>query len=270
MKKKNAIALAAGALVFGMCSGAFAASVNVTDNYWGGEATSNHGAVVPADVLGGVRYGVSGLVATKTGDDLEVVISTDYANSIGAGGTHIGSLFIGNGENISPGALLAGADTTTDTFTADTDRYSYVFDFDIPNADVKLGGSGTGTLSKLNETGSDVELSSGTTYRKNQAVDRIGDATAAGVGNWKVTDGTVTFTVKDFFTLGGINQTALTLAWTMSCANDIILGVANLGRRGPGEGEPPNVAETPIPAGAVLLLSGLAGLGAFGRRKAKS
>lgn len=267
MKKKNAIALAAGVLAFGMCGGAFAASID--DIYWGGEATSNHGAVAPADVLGGVRYGVSGLVATRVGDSLEVVISTDYANSIGAGGTHIGSLFIGDGDNLSPGALLAGADTVTDTFTADTDRFSYVFDFDIPNAEVRLGGSGTATLSALNGTGSDVELSTGTTYRKNQAVDRIGDARALGIGSWKVTNGAVSFTVDDFFNLDGINRTALTLAWTMSCANDIILGVASLGRRGPGEGTPP-VAETPIPAGAVLLLSGLAGLGAFGRRKAKS
>jgi hypothetical protein len=263
MKKKNAIALAAGALAFGMCGEAFAASID--DIYWGGEATSNHGAVAPADVLGGVRYGVSGLVATKTGGDLEVVISTDYANSIGAGGTHIGSLFIGNPSNLAESALGTGVDTITDTFSADTDRFSYVFDFDIPNADVKLGGSGSGTLTKLNGSGDDVELSSGTTFRKNQAVDRIGVASTEKIGEWKVTAGAVTFVIKDFFSLNGIG-TAVTLAWTMSCANDVILGVAGFG---PRDGNPPPT-ETPIPAGAVLLLSGLAGLGAFGHRKSKS
>ncbi len=264
MNKKHAISLAAGVLAFACCDSAIAAPVNITDSYWGGEAISSSGPIAATDVIGGVRYGVSGLVATRTGGDLEVVINTDYADSIGATGTRVGSLFIGNPSSLSLDDGATGAATATDTFTANPERFSYILDYDIPNADVKLGGSGTATLSKLKGNGSDVELSSGSTFRKDQAVDRIGDARAERVGEWKVTAGAVTFVIKDFFSLNGVG-TAVTLAWTMSCANDVILGVASFG---PRDGLPP--VDTPIPAGAVLLLSGLAGLGAFGRSKAKA
>ncbi len=263
MNKKHAIALAAGVLAFGTWDSAFAASVNLTDNYWGGDATSPSGPTAPADVIGGVRYGVSGLVVTQTGADLEVVVNTAYADNIGATGTRIGSLFIGNPEYLSLADGATDAATATDTFTANPERFSYIFDFDIANADVRLGDSGTATLWKLSGTGDDVVLSNGTTFRKNQAVDRSGGSATGVIGTWKVTAGAITFNIKDLFALDGVNSSALTLAWTMSCANDVILGVASLPPQGID-------AETPIPAGAVLLLSGLAGLGAFGRRKAKS
>jgi hypothetical protein len=261
MTKKTALAVVAGVLTFGVGASAQATPVPLADNYWGGEATSGSGPITNSEIIGGSRYSVTGLTAERVGNNLNVSISTNYADNIGAGGTRIGSLFIGNPDSLN----LAGDEPfKTDTFVADPGRFSYVFDYDIANADVKLGGSGGATLYSLDGTGADVEKSFGTTFRKGQAIDRTGGGLTNVIGEWRVTAGTVTFEIKDFFALNGlpaIYNTSLTLAWTMSCANDVILGVAEI---------PKNSIATPLPAGAMLLLSGLAGLGVLGRRKRKS
>jgi hypothetical protein len=262
MTNKIALAMVAGVLTLGVGGSASATPVALTDTYWGGEPTSGGGPISNSEIIGGSRYSVSGLTAERVGNDLNVVISTNYADNIGAGGTRIGSLFIGDPRNLN----LTGAepDHQTDTFAADTDRFSYVFDYDIANADVRLGDTGGATLWSLDKTGGDVEKSFGTTFRKNQAIDRAGGAATGVIGQWRVTAGTVTFEIKDFFALSGlpaIYNTSLTLAWTMSCANDVILGVVEI---------PKNSIETPLPAGAALLVSGLLGLGALGRRNKKS
>ncbi len=264
MTNKFALAAVASALTLVVTGSAYATPVDLADTYWGGDPTAAGGPIANVDVIGGPRYSVTGLTSERDGANLNVTISTNYADNIGAGGTRIGSLFIGDPRNLNLAGT--GPEFQTDTFTADTDRFSYVFDFDIANADVRLGDSGSGSLWALDGTGSDVIKSSGTTHRANQAVDRSGGTATSVIGQWKVAAGAVTFEIKDFFALNGlpaIYQTALTLAWTMSCANDVVLGTVDSSLKD-------NPLETPLPAGAALLLSGLAGLGAISRRKKKA
>jgi hypothetical protein len=95
-----------------------------------------------------------------------------------------------------------------------------------------------------------------------QAFDVGSGATDTGVnGTWSIGNGTLTFNIANFFALQGVPTTALTLAWAMSCANDVILGEVQFPSGGNND--------VPLPAGLVLLLSGLAGMGALGRSRKK-
>jgi hypothetical protein len=261
----------AGAILAGVMTSA-ASAATVSDNYWGGIRPSGTG-----DVIGGSNFEVTNMVVERIGDDLNVVINTNYANVAGSAaalGTRMGSLFIGDPGNLD----LAGAGPYAgDTFAADTNRFSYAFDFTTKtgldgfaaNSTITANSSGTGTLYSLAPDGSNVRQSFGnpSQFRTGQAVDVLtggaNAATSTGVnGTWSVGAGNVTFNIADFFTLNGlpaIYQTSLTLAWTMSCANDVILNVVTLDKD--------SIPDAPIPAGAALLISGLMGLGALGRKK---
>ena len=261
-KKISSVALAVGALAVGAATQSIAAPVVVADTYWGGNYAT------PTEVIGGSQFAVSSLSAEKVGNNLVVTINTAYADVAGTSaalGTRMGSLFIGDPTKLN----LSGADApqyNTDTFAGDTDRFSYAFDYDVANLDVKTGQSGSGSLWALKGDGSDVRQSFGNVFRSGQAVDVLtagaNAATDTGVnGTWSVGAGAVTFSIADFFTATNLG-TALTLAWSMSCANDIILTTVDLA----GDTNP----DVPLPAGAALLLSGLAGLGIVGRRAKKA
>jgi hypothetical protein len=256
MSKLNVIGFAAGALALCASTGAFAAPVVLSDTYWGG--TPNDSGV--NEVIGGPAYAISGLTAERVGNDLNVVINTNYANNIGAGGTLIGSLFIGDPAKLNYNGAGAGPQFRNDTYSADTDRFGYVFDFDVANNTI-TGGTGTGSLFSLNGNGTDVQRSFGSIFRADQAIDRTGGVDTGVYGNWTIGSGSVSFNISNFFGLAGVPSTALTLAWAMSCANDVILGVVEL---------PKNTNDVPLPAGVLLLLSGLAGMGALGRSRKKA
>jgi hypothetical protein len=251
MKKNIAMLAVLSAVSIAAAGAGQASSVTVADTYVGGNLSSG------VDSLGGSHFEVSGLTATRTGNSLSVVISTNYANFVGDSATQIGSLFIGNAANLNLAGT--GPDYNTDTFVADTDRYGYVFDYDIANSAVTGGASGAGTLYSLAGDGSDVRLSFGNVKRTLQAVDRTGGTATGTVGTWAIGAGTVTYNIADFFAIAGM-PTSLTLAWAMSCANDIILTTVNL----PADQSP----DVPLPAGLLLLGSGLGGLGFLSRRRA--
>ena len=278
MKKFVKFAAAAGLLASAAVTNVQAAPVTVLDTYWGG----NDGSV-NADVVGATSvFDIASMVVDRVGNNLKVVINTNYANHVGNLGTRLGALFLGDptklnfntaGGTTAPGA--AGSPKYgSDVFTADKDRFGYAFDFDTTNPGNLSVKTGTGSLWDLREDGTDVVLSSASGgFRSGQAVDvNHAKATDTGVdGTWSITTnssgpGQISFNITNFFslsTLPAIYKTSMTLAWAMSCSNDIILASVRV----PKDSTP----GVPVPAGAVLLLSGLAGLGAMGRmRKAKA
>ncbi len=231
-----------------------AGAVTVIDEYWGG-------GVIPAfyqDVQAGPHYEIDSMVAERSGTDLLVTVNTDFVNHIGDADIIMGSLMIGRGE---VGFAGTGPRYETDTYFGDPDRFNYMFDYDIANSAV-TGGNGTGKLYAIGGVADVVE----TTLRKEQVYDRKpGAGTDTGIkGTWSIAKGpaigAVTFKILDIFSLAGIDSTSLILSWTMSCGNDVVIGSAlNLGNG--------STASTPIPAGALLLFSGLGALGFSSRRR---
>jgi hypothetical protein len=243
-----------------------AAPVTYADTYWGGNAPNGFGDVVANN--GDHRFDITSMTVDRVGNNLLVSIATNYANAVGALGTRLGSLFIGDPTKLNYNGAMTGNGAApkyaNDTFTADTDRFSYAFDYDIANPNSMAIKSGTGSLFALKGNGSDVLLSNANGgFRHNQAVDINGKAKDTGLnGLWSFGSGNVNFTITDFFTLKGLPSTGLTLAWAMSCSNDIILATVAI----PGNSTP----DVPLPAGLLLFGSGLSGLGFIGRQKRKA
>jgi hypothetical protein len=253
MKFRHVVpAFIAGALFAGFTVSAQAASVTIADTYWGGTPTTG----VDAAIVGGPEYDISSMTAERNGQDLTVSVFTNYVNHIGIADTQMGSLFIGSGN---PGFDGVGPEYTTDTYVNNPTRFSYIFDYNDANVNI-TGGSGDGKLYAISGPG-DVQLSFGDVRRANQGVDRAdGKGTATGIdGKWTITtgaNGSVSFSIANFFNTG-IDSTSLVLAWAMTCANDIIISnPISLARTG---------SEVPLPAGAWLLVTALAGMGALGR-----
>ena len=238
------------------------------DTYWGGNDGTYNADVVAAP--GDTRFNITSMEVTRAANNLIVVVNTNYSGTnVGALNTNVGALFIGDPLALNFNGGGAAPQYNDDVFTADTDRFKYVFDYDTTpdNTSPPANQSGSGSLYTLNGTGSDVVLSNGNgQIRSNQAVD-IKDsaktlAADTGInGTWEIGVGTITFNISNFFTLAGLPSTGLTLAWAMTCANDIILAQVVI----PGG----NTPEVPLPAGLLLLLSGLTGLGFLGRLKSR-
>lgn len=278
--------IGAALMLTGFAGSAQALPLNTVDAYWGGTYSS------PTDTIGNIPpFQIYSADVSQSGNDLVVKMNTAYSGSqVGNLGTTLGDLFLGtlaaldyNGTD-DDGVGDSGLHKN-DTFTADTNRFSHALHFDTApltttnNTTPNQGG--TSSLYSLNGAGTDVVLSQDVTsggFRSNQAVsiyttnpDGAGPKVAAtdtGInGTWSTVAGSVTFTISGFFTNaalgapGGIYATGLTLAWAMSCANDIMVWQVPLSG---------GAGEVPLPAGLILLLSGLGGLGFLGRFKAKS
>ena len=247
-----------GALVgaLGLCATAGVASAaTFADTYIGGDPTGS--GFIGADVIGDSNFQTHSMDVQRINNTLRVVINTNYSDKpastvLGYLGTNIGSLFIGDT------AKLDITDQNTDDYVSDKDRFSWVFDFDTnPVAGVQ-GQGGSGSLYAIDDSKVVLSHASGI-FRANQAVgyNQGAQATLAS-GRWQVGVGTVTFTIQDFFTSVAV-PSSLTLAWAMSCANDVILAQVPLS----------SIPNVPLPAGGLLLLTGLLGVGFLGRLKTK-
>jgi len=265
MRKFGIVGLSVIAGLFAAGASAQAAPIVIDDTganaYWGGNDGSWN-----ADIVGDSGFEIFSLSADKVGANLVVVVNTNFVD--GYEGNSLGALFIGNPAKLNLNDGNGGAGTgphyNDDIYKGavqdDTDRFSYAFDFDA--------SGNTGTLYDLAENGSDVVRSYppvlNAQIRKGQAVDVNGFAVDSGVdGTWSIGGGQITFTIKNFFNIATIQTwSGLTLAWAMSCANDVVLGVVQF----PGG----NIPDVPVPASMLLLFSGLAGLGFLGRRRMKA
>lgn len=274
--------LLAGLCLTAFVSGAQSAPVVVDDSvlatsYWGGNETNGWGndEIVGTDST----FGINGMTVNQVGTTLNVVIDTFYSGTnIGNLGTTLGALFLGETSKLNYNLGDGGAPQyKSDTFAGDVDRFSHVLDF---NGAVTNGvasqtpGANSATLYSLIGDGTDVVQSFGNgIIRAGQAVDvtaarKATAGAAVGSGDWAQETGKITFNIYNFFAPGGLGAagglyaTGVTLAWAMTCANDVILA------RIPISGG--STGEVPLPAGVVLLLSGLLGLGFLGRFKAKS
>ncbi len=272
-------AAAAGLMLAGLTGQAHA--VTILDTYIGG---NNPASFVGADVVAGAgdtRFNITSMDVTRLGNSLNIVINTNYSGeNVGAGGTTLGDLFLGQIGNLSSTAFS----NTNDTYVADKDRFSHVFDFnEAPNtgpsnafytndAPANQGGNATlYTLLSGASLGTDVlltqDLVSGG-IRRDQAVDiketAKTAATKPATGTWSTTAGSVTFNIADFFlastlgAVGGMYNTGLIIGWGMTCANDYILAEVVFRR----DNIPTDV---PLPAGLLLFVSALAGIGVAGR-----
>ncbi|HUQ38256.1 MAG TPA: hypothetical protein VM144_17945 [Aestuariivirga sp.] len=279
MRILTPIAVISGLLLSGVAGESQAAPLNYVDTYWGGDDGS-----LNRDVIGSIsQFEIFSLDVERVLNNLVVTINTNYSGAnVGALGTKVGALFIGdpaklnyNGSSVGTGAAPT---YNNDVFTNDKDRFSYAFDFDLANPGTPGIQNGTGALYQLSGTGSDVLLSQNLTpsgdFRRDQAVDirqtvtadqlRAGKTAAVDTGlngSWAIGANSVSFSITNFFggSLPGLYSTSLTLAWAITCANDVILTTAIF----PGQGP----SEVPLPAGLTLLLSGLLGLGFLARGK---
>lgn len=260
-----ALIVSASALTF--TTSAQAAPMNFGDNYIGG--TASNSSFDGADVIGSnAGFNTTGAIVDRSGDDLVVRILTNYADNVGSLGTSLGALFIGDDTPLTVAQL--GANTDNDTFVGNESRFNYALDFNSrpgsSNSSSSL--SGGATLFGLNGTGSDVELSSVSSgaFREDQAV-RPDGAQSVGTGSWTLSGANkyVEFVIDDFFATTGSpidagTQNGFVFAWAMSCANDVIMGIVPAGSF---------ANPVPLPAGFILLLSGLLGVGWLGRSRGK-
>jgi hypothetical protein len=272
---------------------AFATDVSgekIMDNYIGAGHRS--------DVNGGMsRYDIDKMLVSRDGTTLSVDIFTSFYDDIGNNGIKLGDLFMAadedlNGTATSPwnpnGNQPNKGDRYTDSATDSNTGTDWNYVYDLSGA--RKFTSGTGQLKSgfgSNQVVSSSDLH-GTSSRDNQAVmladrssDIVHDSSSWSVDNrasyqlthtyrsrrsnsyqnYNVDYGKVSFSFDVSGTaLATANQIAF--RWAMTCANDIIEGVASFAPQGGGS--------TPVPEPETIVLMLLAMAGFTYRRKVKN
>jgi hypothetical protein len=269
---------AIGAL-FVFSSHASADTVYIADTYSGGINQYNGaGDIIANDTSSNTSpFSVFGMDVTRSGADLSVKVYTNYVNNIGTLNTGMGALFIGaTTPTFAPGG---GPTQSTDTFRDDPARFQWAVT--MPTTPSLSGGlaNGVSSLTSLPGTLAAVQQSynpnptdiNGSTFRAGQAVGVIAGAPGVGTvpgatASWSIKAGSpagdnklnyVEFDILNFYGPGTVDvSSALTIAWAMTCANDVILALV----------PPGNVDTVPLPAGLPLFVGGLGLLGLLGNR----
>jgi hypothetical protein len=260
-------ALALGALASACAFGdarAFFIDDTGVNAYWGGDLFG--GSPTTGDIVGNSSFEIFNATVDRVGTTFRVVISTNYNPLTSTpGGTGFGTLFIGPGPFTPTGT----GNHPGDTFLDGPGRFSHVLVFPHNPALIPgVGGGGTADLKPLVGDGSDVQLSfppppfGPAAVRNDQAVGYTGGAATLLSGSWSFVDGpgsspnTLTFQI---FGENGLFGSDVTIAWAMTCANDVIAG----------SGAPGIIDEVPLPAGFILMGSMLLGAGGVAKWRSR-
>ncbi len=268
---RNLPSILSGMLLFGLSSTVNAATTWIDD--------SN------SDGIGGSTYEITKMrVDWDSSNNVNVKIYTGFAGhaSDGTDNNHdnigYGDLLIGTNPNFSPAGNLNPNEGTNWTDNGTTWDYAFMLDQNDYNYDGARHNHGD----QFNKPGYLVAFNDGrdTYNEKNTASDWWSGAvgqdredevvtsafydrqtTVLDEGLWSAnkSDDYLSFSFN-IGALGLQNPSQLAFRWAITCANDIISGVAN----GPGGGN-----QVPEPAVLTLMLAGLAGFG-FTRRRRKS
>lgn len=244
-----------------ICSSATATTIN--DTYHGGNG-HGYGDVIAA--AGVHTFDVDSLDATLAGNQLTVVIYTDFAGHAGISpsstahrtGIGYGDLFLSTGWN-PKGSGFHDSDNASNG-----NHWTYAFSLDNPtdnsggNGTVYALGAGTHSNHNPDVLRSDhfIDCGYGCTYRNGQAVavDTHKATATNDTGTWTVGDGFLSFS----FDIAGLDLDPdnLGLHWTMYCGNDVIEGLTAA-----------TAVPEPKPLGFFFVGLGLIGLAVVRRRR---
>jgi len=260
MNSQRIINTAAIALLITGLSGPLNAAVSITDI----DDPNND-----STPTGGGSYEIYGMDVTwDSSDNITVDVHTNFAGVAGSDSAVAGNWYIRYGD------LLIGTNPNFDGYGNDmgtTWDYAFMLDTDdiggydrrSPNADnpqdgylveFSTAGDGKNKASDWHSSGAG---------KPNEIVTSSYDAAInpiKGTGSWSVADGdpgVVSFS----FDIGALNlqdPAQLAFRWAMTCANDIVSGVAYA----PGDSN-----GVPEPTVLALMLAGLAGVGFTKKRR---
>lgn len=229
-------------------------------------------------------YDVDTMFISRVGTTLNIDIFTAFYNNIGQNGIDLGDLFLAadvanNDTGSSPWNPTTNSPYYGDQFSSTSNsntgtNWNYAYSL----GDTRDTRSGVGELRDFNSNQL-VDTANGRNYREGQAVtvNNNGSYNSYGTSSWNV-DNSYSYAKRVGNTNNGygkvsfsfdVTGTALATAnqiafrWSMTCANDIIEGLASFAPQ-PGGGS----TTVPEPSTVVLMLLAMAGL--IYRRKENS
>ena len=256
----------AGVIAASVCAATGAQATTLMDTYYGGTDTYNN----PGDIIGPANvFDIISATAIRTGtngDTLQIVIKTNYAGGPGtpaADGTGYGALFLTPGVNAWQPTGSASNHYAADVYVPGEWAYAATLPMD-PGTMSGTGGlyatSGgtvvTSNVGTCNYQTYPINSSCPWYFRQGQAVQFTPGATQTPVASetWAIQGDTITFNIIDNHLLGD----SFSLAWAMTCANDVIQGQINI----PLSEDPVDEAPT-----WSVLMAGLLFITAYARRR---